>query len=71
MTEMHGQIVTIEFVEADRNYVCGLEDCECPDHDFERKPGTYVTVRMDEDVRIGLWRATVATEAPEPKAVVA
>ena len=58
--KMTGQIVTIAFEDGKSRLDCGLEDCECPEHEGRIAPaGTYVTVRLDEDHRIGLTRATV------------
>lgn len=62
-----GQIVTLEFVDGKQGtYDCGLEDCECPDHDTPaRQPGTYVTVRLDEDPRIGFSRVRILIEGQQ------
>lgn len=55
-----GQIVTVSFESGDDNYECGLEGCECPDHDgAPPTAGMYVTVRLDREARLGLTRAEV------------
>ena len=62
--EMSGKIVTASFEDGiDHGPLCGMDDCECPDHDGRIIPaGTYITIRLDADVPIGLWRVTVARE---------
>ena len=61
---MKGQIVTASFEDGlDHDFLCGLEDCECPEHEGSPLPaGTYVTVRLDEDAPIGLWRVRIERE---------
>lgn len=63
-TTMTGTIRTASFEDGvERPPFCGLEDCECPDHDGPPIPaGTYITIRLDEDYPIGLWRVTVERE---------
>lgn len=67
MTEqsvMTGQIVTASFEDGkDREPYCGLEECECPDHEGPPRPaGTYITIHLDDDLPIGLWRVRVERE---------
>lgn len=54
---MAGRIVTASFEDGkDHGIICGLEGCECPDHEGPVVPaGTYITIRLDEDCSIGLW----------------
>lgn len=61
---MTGRIVTAAFEDGvDRPPFCGLEDCECPDHDVPPVPaGTYVTIRLDEDYPVRLSGVTIHTE---------
>lgn len=61
---MRGQIVGATFEDGkDHGAGCGLEGCECPDHEGPpRNPGTYLTVRLDGDHRIGFWRVSVSRE---------
>jgi hypothetical protein len=57
-----GQIVTVAFEDGvEHEPYCGLEDCECPDHDGPPRPaGTYITIRLDDpEASIGLWRVAV------------
>ena len=55
-----GQIVTAHFEDGRDNYDCGLEECECPDHEGgPEKPGTYITIRLDADAPVGLWPVEV------------
>lgn len=63
--KMTGQIVTAHFEkDGAQAYDCGLDDCECPDHETSAvPPGTYITIRLDEDYPVGLWEVTV--EAPD------
>lgn len=63
MTErMSGQIVTVAWEDGKTLNDCGYEGCECPDHGNNPVPaGTYVTIRLDEDRPLGLWRATIET----------
>ena len=57
-----GQIVTASLENGKTRVECGLEDCECPEHDWPVPPaGTYITVRLDEDCQIGLFRVRVHT----------
>lgn len=66
-TTMTGQIVTASFEDGvERETYCGLDDCECPDHEGPARPaGTYLTIRLDdEDAPIGLWRVSVSVDAP-------
>lgn len=55
--EMRGRIVHLALEDGKNTpYLCGLEDCECPDHDEQpREAGTYVTVRLDEPAGVGFW----------------
>lgn len=55
--DIAGKIVTASFEDgAERGPDCGLEYCECPEHEGKPRPaGTYVTVRLDEDHPVGLW----------------
>lgn len=66
MTEIKGQIVTLDFEDGGRPAECGLDECECPSHvSGPRLPGTYVTVRLDEEYGpIGLWRVGLHVEPP-------
>ena len=59
-----GRIVTASFEDGiDRGPSCGAEDCECPDQEGEPTPaGTYITIRLDEDAPVGLWRVAVTRE---------
>lgn len=57
-----GQIVSLAFEDGkNNNYMCGLEDCECPDHEADPAPrGTYVTIRLDdEDADLGFWQVDI------------
>lgn len=58
---MTGEIRTAAWEDGiEREPYCGLEDCECPDHDGPPPPaGTYITIRLDEDWPVGLWRVEV------------
>lgn len=58
---MTGQIRGLAFEDGQtREAYCGLEDCECPDHDDPPRPtGTYITVRLDDSPPVGLWRVRV------------
>lgn len=50
---------------------CGYEACECPAHEYgPLAAGTYVTIRLDEDHAVGLWRARLEAFQPERKAQV-
>lgn len=61
---MTGQIVTASFEDGiDRGPECGNDECDCNEHEgAPRKAGTYILVRLDEDVPVGLWRVTVDRE---------
>lgn len=61
---MLGSIVTASFEDGeDYGPLCGLDACECPEHDYPPKPmGTYITVKLDENHPIGLWRVRVTLE---------
>ncbi|MHA3723803.1 hypothetical protein ACXR2T_07980 [Leucobacter sp. HY1910] len=49
-----GRIVTASFEDGESGFDCGLEDCECPEHDQSpMAAGTYVTIKLDQDERIG------------------
>ena len=62
---MTGQIVTASFEDGQGSELCGLEDCECPQHEYAPRPkGTYITVRLDSDPSIGLWQVTVTPVEP-------
>ena len=63
--QMTGQIVTASFEDGvEREPGCGLEDCECPDHEGGPRPaGTYITIRLDADAPVGFWRVTVARDS--------
>lgn len=57
-----GRIVTASFEDGKTRVECSLEDCECPEHDWPVLPaGTYITVRLDEDCHVGLFRVRVHT----------
>lgn len=58
---MSGQIVTAMFEDGvEREPDCGLENCDCPDHEGPPRPaGTYVLVKLDQDAPVGLWPVTV------------
>jgi len=62
---MNGEIVTASFEDGvERAPDCGLEECDCPDHEGAPRPaGTYITIRLDEDAPVGLWRVAVEREA--------
>lgn len=64
MSAMSGQIVTASFDDGeDHGFLCGLEDCECPEHEGSPRPaGTYITIRLDDDHPVGLWRVAVQRE---------
>lgn len=64
---MTGEIRALAFEDGkDHGIICGLEDCECPDHDDPpRRAGTYITVRLDGQPRIGLWRVRVERMADQ------
>ena len=60
-----GQIVTLAIEDGRRALTswCSLDDCECPVHEEPAPPaGTYVTVRMDGDPRVGFARVRITRE---------
>lgn len=59
--QLEGRIVTLAFEDGvKREPYCGLEDCECPDHEYGPSPaGHYITIRLDGEPRIGFSRVTV------------
>lgn len=65
MSAMGGQIVTASFEDGlDHGFLCGLDECECPEHEGSPRPaGTYITIRLDEDAPVGLWRVSVERQA--------
>lgn len=67
-TEMVGEIRGIAWEDGiDHGPDCGLEDCECPDHEGPvRREGTYITIRLDGAPPVGLWRVRVTRE-PDPE----
>lgn len=57
---MTGKIVTASFESGKGGYDCGLEGCDCPDHEQEPIPaGTYITVKLDQDWPVGLFDVEV------------
>lgn len=60
-TTLPGRIVEASLIKAgDVPLECGLENCECPEHEVSPwPPGTYVTVRLSEDVPVGLGDVTL------------
>ena len=66
--EMVGEVRAIAFEDGkDYGPECGIEDCECPDHDYPpRSAGTYMTIRFDGNPSVGLWRVQV-TRVPDAK----
>ena len=56
-----GEIRGLAFEDGEPHGIyCGLDDCGCPDHDNPPRPaGTYITVRLDGDPPVGLWRVQV------------
>ena len=66
--QLTGVIVGASFEDGvERPTSCGLEDCECPDHDSPPLPaGTYIKVLLDdEDAPVGKWRVTVTPDEQE------
>lgn len=60
---MTGQIHTVALEDGiERAPYCGLEDCECPDHEYALPAGTYITIRLDEEFPVGLWRVALTRE---------
>ena len=59
-----GQIRGMAFEDGiDHGPECGNDDCECPDHEGPPRPaGTYITIRMDGDPRIGMWQVRIERE---------
>lgn len=57
-----GRIVAVALEDGiEREPCCGLERCECPDHDGPPPPaGTYITILLDRDVPVGLWNVVVS-----------
>ena len=62
--QLKGQIVTASFEDGvSRGPECGDDDCECTEHTYSPRPaGTYLTIRLDEDTSIGLWRVAVVLD---------
>lgn len=59
-TEITGRIVTASFEDGIARVECGLEDCECPDHELPpRAKGTYILVRVPDTAPVGLWDVKV------------
>lgn len=58
---MTGEIRGLAFEDGKpHRYDCGLDGCECPDHDESPRPaGTYITIRLDDAPPIGFWRVKV------------
>ena len=56
-----GEIRGLAFEDGEPHGIyCGLDDCGCPDHDNPPRPaGTYITVRLDGEPPVGLWRVQV------------
>lgn len=56
-----GEIRGLAFEDGEPHGIyCGLDECGCPDHDDPPRPaGTYITVRLDGDPPVGLWRVQV------------
>ncbi len=65
-TSIPAQIVTVAFEDGgEYAFKCGLEGCECPEHETAPLPaGTYVTLRFEGDHALGLWPATLITSRP-------
>lgn len=63
MSETHrGTLSAVMFEDGKRIFDCGLEDCECPEHENPPlPPGVYVTVRLPEDARVPLSRDVSVT----------
>lgn len=61
---MTGRIVTASW-EHSNNVPCGLDDCECPNHELPPGPrGLFITVQLDDDtLPVGLWDVTVTRDA--------
>lgn len=58
--QMTGRIVAASFETGGSNFDCGLERCECPEHEAPPLPaGTYVTVRLDEDCQVGAGKVRI------------
>lgn len=48
--EMLGEVRAIALEDGiQRDPFCGLEGCECPDHEFIYPAGVYLTIRLDAD----------------------
>lgn len=65
-----GEPITYDFHDGEpREAACGLEDCECPDHEWEydhpRPKGLYVTFRIDEDLPLRFGRRWQLIETDE------
>ena len=56
-----GEIRGLAFEDGEPHGIyCGLDECGCPDHDNPPRPaGTYITVRLDGEPPVGLWRVQV------------
>ena len=56
-----GEIRGLAFEDGEPHGIyCGLDECGCPDHDDPPRPaGTYITVRLDGEPPVGLWRVQV------------
>ena len=53
----------------ERDPYCGLEACECPDHDFVLPAGVYLTIRLDDDspAARGIHLGPVELTWPDPQ----
>lgn len=57
---MTGRIVSASFATGRNDFDCGLEGCECPEHELAALPaGTYVMVRLDHDYRVGAFKVKI------------
>lgn len=63
-----GQIVTASFEDGESQVDCGLEGCECPEHEQSPPPaGTYITIRLDgEGHKVGLFDVMVTLQEGKP-----
>lgn len=69
--EMFGVVRAIAWEDgAEREPGCGLEDCECPDHEYTWPEGSYLTVRVDDafalrGIHMGRVKITYLDHKPE------
>jgi hypothetical protein len=46
---MQGEVRAIALEDGvERDASCGLENCECPEHDYVPPAGVYLTIRLDD-----------------------